>query len=72
MLRLKNSNHPAIGRAWIKTGTLNDVAAQAGYVRAQNNALYGYVAIINHKGAGHDKRAIDVPDELLRIVVLQS
>lgn len=37
----------AIGRAWIKTGTLNDVTSMAGYVRGQSGQDYVVVGIIN-------------------------
>ena len=43
--RLPNS--AAIGRAWIKTGTLNDVTSMAGYVRGQSGQDYVVVGIIN-------------------------
>ena len=37
----------AIGRAWIKTGTLNNVTAMAGYVQGQSGQDYTVVGIIN-------------------------
>ncbi len=37
----------AIGRAWIKTGTLNNVTSMAGYVRGQSGQDYVVVGIIN-------------------------
>lgn len=37
----------AIGRAWIKTGTLNNVTAMAGYVKGQSGQDYTVVGIIN-------------------------
>lgn len=43
--RLPNS--AAIGQAWIKTGTLNDVTSMAGYVRGQSGQDYVVVGIIN-------------------------
>lgn len=37
----------AIGRAWIKTGTLNNVTSMAGYVNGQSGQDYVVVGIIN-------------------------
>ncbi len=37
----------AIGRAWIKTGTLSNVAAMAGYVKGQSGQDYIVVGLIN-------------------------
>ena len=39
----------AIGRAWIKTGTLNNVTAMAGYVKGQSGQDYTVVGLINTK-----------------------
>lgn len=41
----------AIGRAWIKTGTLNNVTSMAGYVHGQSGQDYVVVGIINGSGA---------------------
>lgn len=41
----------AIGRAWIKTGTLNNVTAMAGYVKGQSEQDYVVVGIINASDA---------------------
>ena len=43
--RLPNSL--AIGRAWIKTGTLDNVTAMAGYVHGSSGQDYVVVGIIN-------------------------
>ncbi len=37
----------AIGRAWIKTGTLGNVTAMAGYVKGKSGQEYSVVGIIN-------------------------
>lgn len=37
----------AIGRAWIKTGTLDNVTAMAGYVKGHSGQDYSFVGIIN-------------------------
>lgn len=44
--RLRNS--PLVGQAHIKTGTLKNVRAIAGYSRDSNGATWAVVAIINH------------------------
>lgn len=49
----------AIGQAQLKTGTLKDVAALAGYANAQNGQRYSLVAIINHPNAGAARPALD-------------
>jgi len=41
---------PVAGRAHIKTGSLNNVSAMAGYVLSQSGQRYSVVALINHKG----------------------
>jgi D-alanyl-D-alanine carboxypeptidase/D-alanyl-D-alanine-endopeptidase (penicillin-binding protein 4) len=47
------------GQAWLKTGTLRDVAAIGGYVRGNSGKLYAVVAIINHPNASAGKPALD-------------
>jgi serine-type D-Ala-D-Ala carboxypeptidase/endopeptidase (penicillin-binding protein 4) len=47
------------GLAWLKTGTLRDVSALAGYVRGENGVLYAVVAIINHPNAATGRPALD-------------
>lgn len=42
---------PVRGNAWIKTGSLRDVRAIAGYVRDKNGRRYIVVSIINHEYA---------------------
>lgn len=59
--KLKN-RHPdsaAIGRAFIKTGTLNSVRSIAGYVDGQSGKRYALVAMINHQHAGRSKPVLD-------------
>ena len=50
----------AIGRAWIKTGTLNNVTAMAGYVHGQSGQDYTVVGIINseHTIAADNARVV--------------
>ena len=49
----------APGRAHLKTGSLRDVAAVAGYVLSNSGRRYVLVAIINHPQAGAARPAID-------------
>ncbi|KQW89898.1 D-alanyl-D-alanine carboxypeptidase [Massilia sp. Root418] len=57
--RLKDS--PAAARARVKTGTLKNVVAIAGYVPDANGELCIVVAMINHEltGNGNGRKAID-------------
>ena len=61
--RLPNS--AAIGRAWIKTGTLNNVTSMAGYVQGQSGQAYTVVGIINTEHALNTYGARVVLDKLL-------
>lgn len=50
----------AQGRAFLKTGTLNDTCALAGYVRALSGRLYAVSAMVNHAGgAAAGRPALD-------------
>ena len=49
----------ATGRAHLKTGSLRDVAARAGYVLADSGKRYVLVAFINHPNAGLARGALD-------------
>ncbi|MGM8885158.1 D-alanyl-D-alanine carboxypeptidase/D-alanyl-D-alanine-endopeptidase [Psychrobacter sp. 1U2] len=55
----------AIGRAWIKTGTLNNVTAMAGYVKGQSGQDYAVVGLINTDGALNPYLARPVLDAML-------
>lgn len=55
----------AIGRAWIKTGTLNNVTAMAGYVKAQSGQDYTVVGLINTEQALNPDIARPVLDTML-------
>jgi len=50
-MRKRLGGSPAAGRARIKTGTLRDVAAIAGYVKDSAGETYVVVAMINHERA---------------------
>jgi len=50
-MRRRAADGPAANRARIKTGTLRDVSAIAGYVRGPANDRYIVVASIHHDNA---------------------
>jgi D-alanyl-D-alanine carboxypeptidase/D-alanyl-D-alanine-endopeptidase (penicillin-binding protein 4) len=58
-MRDRNGNSAAIGQAQLKTGTLRDVAAIAGYANALNGQRYSLAAIINHPNAPAARPALD-------------
>ncbi len=49
----------ATGRAHLKTGSLRDVAARAGYVLADSGKRYVLVAMVNHPNAALARPALD-------------
>jgi len=49
----------AQGRAYLKTGTLNDTRALAGYVRSLSGRLYAVSAMVNHADAAAGRPALD-------------
>ncbi|MGP9689591.1 D-alanyl-D-alanine carboxypeptidase/D-alanyl-D-alanine-endopeptidase [Psychrobacter sp. AOP22-C1-C5] len=55
----------AIGRAWIKTGTLNNVTSMAGYVKGLSGQDYVVVGLINSKQALNAYTARPVLDVML-------
>ena len=61
--RLPNSK--AIGRAWIKTGTLNNVTSMAGYVKGLSGEDYVVVGIINKTDTLNTYEARHVLDTML-------
>jgi D-alanyl-D-alanine carboxypeptidase/D-alanyl-D-alanine-endopeptidase (penicillin-binding protein 4) len=61
--RLQNS--PATGRAMLKTGSLIDVRAVAGYVRSKNGRVYAVSALVNHPDAPAGTAVIDALIEWL-------
>jgi D-alanyl-D-alanine carboxypeptidase/D-alanyl-D-alanine-endopeptidase (penicillin-binding protein 4) len=58
-LKDRQPDSPAIGQAWLKTGSLRDVASIAGYVQGQSGQRYSLVAIINHPNANQARPALD-------------
>jgi D-alanyl-D-alanine carboxypeptidase/D-alanyl-D-alanine-endopeptidase (penicillin-binding protein 4) len=59
--RLKDRlpNSPAIGKAWLKTGSLRDVASVAGYVQGESGRMYTLVAVLNHANAQQARPTLD-------------
>ena len=55
---LRRAKNRAEGSAHLKTGSLRDVAAVAGYVHAASGRRYVLVAIINHPNANAARAAI--------------
>jgi D-alanyl-D-alanine carboxypeptidase/D-alanyl-D-alanine-endopeptidase (penicillin-binding protein 4) len=49
----------AIGRAELKTGTLRDVAAVAGYVQGRSGQLYAVAGLVNDPNAPAARPALD-------------
>ena len=58
-LRERRPDSPLIGRAWLKTGSLRDVASVAGYVDGPGGERRIVVAIINHPAAGQARPALE-------------
>ncbi len=58
-MRRRLKGGPAELRARVKTGTLKDVVAIAGFVRDINDQQWIVVAMINHEEAGKAKAALD-------------
>jgi D-alanyl-D-alanine carboxypeptidase/D-alanyl-D-alanine-endopeptidase (penicillin-binding protein 4) len=55
----------ATGHAYLKTGTLLDARALAGYVRARSGKVYAVAAMVNHPGAARATPALDALIEWL-------
>lgn len=61
----RRPNSQAIGRAWIKTGTLDNVTAMAGYVKGISGQDYVVVGIINTEYSLNANKARPVLDAML-------
>lgn len=70
-LKKRQPDSPAIGKAWIKTGTLNDVSSMVGYVQGQSGQWYAVVGMANTPNAGHDYRVKAILDEMLAWTAVQ-
>ena len=58
-MRSRSPNSAAIGNARLKTGTLRDVTAIAGYAYGLSGRVYTVVAFINHPNAVNARVALD-------------
>jgi len=58
-LRNRMRSGPASGQAFLKTGTLSDTRALAGYVRAKSGRVYAVAAIVTHPNAAKGTPALD-------------
>jgi serine-type D-Ala-D-Ala carboxypeptidase/endopeptidase (penicillin-binding protein 4) len=58
-LKERAPQSPVIGNAWLKTGSLRDVAAVAGYVQGQSGQRYTFVAVLHHPNAQQARPALD-------------
>ena len=56
---LKTRRNKVLGSAHLKTGSLRDVVAVAGYVHAASGKRYCLVAIANHPNASAVRPAFD-------------
>lgn len=52
-------NGLAKGQAFLKTGTLSDTRALAGYVRSRSGVVYAVTAIVNHPDAARARPTLD-------------
>lgn len=64
-LQARFVGEPLAGRAWIKTGSLNDVRSIAGYVQAASGREYAVALIVNGPGAAASR---SLQDRFLRWV----
>jgi D-alanyl-D-alanine carboxypeptidase/D-alanyl-D-alanine-endopeptidase (penicillin-binding protein 4) len=53
------TNGPAAGQAYLKTGTLSDTRALAGYVRARSGRIYAIAMIVTDPDAARGTQALD-------------
>jgi len=58
-MRNRLVGQPVAGRAWVKTGTLNDVRAIAGFVDAAGGKRYAVAMMVNGPRAEASVRALD-------------
>ncbi len=58
-LRERRPDSPLIGRAWLKTGSLRDVASVAGYVEGPGGKRRIVVAIVNHASANQARPVLE-------------
>lgn len=65
---LRNPNGPAIARSWVKTGTLDNVKAIAGYAKDLSDQWYVVIAIINAPMAGANTKSYIFLDGVLNTI----
>jgi D-alanyl-D-alanine carboxypeptidase/D-alanyl-D-alanine-endopeptidase (penicillin-binding protein 4) len=58
-LKDRSPQSPVIGNAWLKTGSLRDVASVAGYVQGQSGQRYTLVVVMHHPNAQQARPALD-------------
>ncbi|TAL72234.1 MAG: D-alanyl-D-alanine carboxypeptidase/D-alanyl-D-alanine-endopeptidase [Burkholderiaceae bacterium] len=58
-MRERGDAPDALGNAWLKTGTLRNVAAMAGYATGLSGRRYVLVGLINHSDASAARAALD-------------
>lgn len=58
-MRVRSPGSEAIGHATLKTGTLRDVTAIAGYAYGRSGHKYAVAGLINHPNAGAARPALD-------------
>ena len=58
-LKDRSPQSPVIGNAWLKTGSLRDVASVAGYVQGQSGQRYTLVVVLHHPNAHQARAALD-------------
>ncbi|MDR2128896.1 MAG: D-alanyl-D-alanine carboxypeptidase/D-alanyl-D-alanine-endopeptidase [Burkholderiaceae bacterium] len=58
-MRARNPDSQALGNAHLKTGSLRDVNAIAGYAYGRSGQTYTVVGIINHPNASNARAALD-------------
>lgn len=68
-MRHRLRDHPVRGNGWIKTGSLENVRAIAGYVDAASGSRYAVSMLVNSPHAGASR---DAQDEFLRYVYIKG
>lgn len=66
----RHPDSPAIGRAWLKTGTLNDVASVAGYAKDGADNWYVVVVFVNAQNAGINGHGLSIIDEVIKEIAV--
>jgi D-alanyl-D-alanine carboxypeptidase/D-alanyl-D-alanine-endopeptidase (penicillin-binding protein 4) len=56
---MRNRARSVAGQAWLKTGSLRDVSAIAGYAQSVSGRRHVVIGVINHDQAGPGRIALD-------------